>query len=438
MSISIRTLLKHSSYLFMGSMGSMVLRLVQNILVARALGPSQLGAWSTIVSFCSIIQAFSSFRTQEALTKYLVEFKTNKEDAKLELLLATAMIIDIGTALLAVIVVTLLAPFVASNLTQGEGKPILFLLYAISFLSNSFNNTWYCVARDLRQLGKQSLRQIILTVLQVIGVVLLYAVGNLTIYSLALLIAFNSIINFISVFFFLAPELKKGYNIDILDLPWTSYGKSFKELKEFWHFLSYTYVSTTFSGIIKNVDIIMLGRFSTNFDVGIYQLAKSLTSVVQIAIQSLASVVYQDFNELIAHKKSNIILNELLKISKKLISLQIIITVIILYFAPTIIKLIYGENFIATYPIFAIFMIDAFVGAFLFWSQSLVISLKGYVYKLKVTIYSIVIYFILIALLTPTFASIGMAIAYSITFVGVNLAFAVKSISMLKKMNGKL
>lgn len=202
MSISIRTLLKHSSYLFMGSMGSMVLRLVQNILVARALGPSQLGAWSTIVSFCSIIQAFSSFRTQEALTKYLVEFKTNKEDAKLELLLATAMIIDIGTALLAVIVVTLLAPFVASNLTQGEGKPILFLLYAISFLSNSFNNTWYCVARDLRQLGKQSLRQIILTVLQVIGVVLLYAVGNLTIYSLALLIAFNSIINFISVFFF--------------------------------------------------------------------------------------------------------------------------------------------------------------------------------------------------------------------------------------------
>lgn len=47
----------------------------------------------------------------------------------------------------------------------------------------------------------------------------------------------------------------------------------------------------------------MLGRFSTNFDVGIYQLAKSLTSVVQIAIQSLASVVYQDFNELIAHKK---------------------------------------------------------------------------------------------------------------------------------------
>lgn len=131
-------------------------------------------------------------------------------------------------------------------------------------------------------------------------------------------------------------------------------------------------------------------------------------------------------------------MNELLKISKKLISLQIIITVIILYFAPTIIKLIYGENFIATYPIFAIFMIDAFVGAFLFWSQSLVISLKGYVYKLKVTIYSIVIYFILIALLTPTFASIGMAIAYSITFVGVNLAFAVKSISMLKKMNGKL
>ena len=437
MGISVKNLMKHSSYLFAGGIGSMVLRFAQNILVARALGAESLGIWSTIVSFSVIVSSFFSFRTQEALTRYLVEFRIKNEWDKIRLLLATAITTDIASNIIPFLFIVIFSPIIATNLAEGQAQPILFILYATSFLPRSFDNTWYCVARDLKHLGKQSLRQIVITFVQVALICLLYFVQLLNLYTMGILISFISILNFIVVIIFLNQELKEGYNIKIMSLPWHNYLKSFDQLNNFWDFMFSTYISNTFSSLIKNADILILGNFTSNKEVGVYQLAKTLSSFLQVGTQSLTSIIYQDLNELIANDQTQKIIQELKRISMRLIpfvSLGMILIVLLTY---PFILFVYGEEFIESYPLFIIISLGFTLSLTLFWAQALILSLDYHRFKVKVVMLSFFIELFFMLVFVPHFGSFAMAIIIAINKIIMNLVLAFKGIKQLKTIKYK-
>ncbi len=426
--------MKHSSYLFAGGIGSMVLRFAQNILVARALGAESLGVWSTIVSFSVIVSSFFSFRTQEALTRYLVEFRIKNEWEKIRLLLATSIITDIASNIIPFLFIVILSPIIAANLAEGQAQPILFILYATSFLPRSFDNTWYCVARDLKHLGKQSLRQIVITFVQVALICLLYSVQLLNLHTMAILISFISILNFIVVIIFLNQELTEGYNVKIVSLPWHNYLKSFGQLNQFWDFMFSTYISNTFSSLIKNADILILGSFTSNKEVGVYQLAKTLSSFLQVGTQSLTSIIYQDFNELIANGQTQKIIQELKRISMRLIpfvSLGMISIVLLTY---PFILFVYGEEFIKSYPLFVIISLGFTTSFILFWAQPLILSLNCHRYKVKIVVVSFFIEAIFMLVFVPDFGNFAMSVIISANILCINLVCAIKAIKEVRKI----
>ncbi|BAQ62676.1 membrane protein [Geminocystis sp. NIES-3708] len=426
--------MKHSSYLFAGGIGSMVLRFAQNIFVARALGAELLGVWSTIVSFSVIVSSFFAFRTQEALTRYLVEFRIKNESEKIRLLLATAIITDIASNIIPFLFIVIFSPIIATNLAQGQAQPILFILYATSFLARSFDNTWYCVARDLKRLGKQSLRQIVITFVQVALISILYFVQLLNLYTMTILISFISIVNFIVVIIFLNQELKEGYNIKIMSLPWHNYFKSFRQLNQFWNFMFSTYISTTFSSLIKNIDILILGAFTSNKEVGIYQLAKTLSSFLQVGTQSLTSIIYQDFNELIANRQTQKIIQELKRISLKLIPILTLTMILVFLLIYPFILFFYGEEFIKSYPLFIIISLAFTVSLILFWAQALILSLDYHRYRVKVIMLSFFIELFFMLVFLPNFGSFAMAVITSVNMVCINLVFAVKAVKEVRNI----
>lgn len=411
----------------------MVLRFVQNIFVARALGAESLGVWSTIVSFSVIVSSFFAFRTQEALTRYLVEFRIKNELEKIRLLLATAIITDVTSNIIPFLFIVIFSPLIAANLAQGQAQPILFILYATSFLARSFDNTWYCVARDLKRLGKQSFRQIFITFVQVALISLLYFVKLLNLYTMSVMISFISIVNFIVVIIFLNQELKEGYNIKIMSLPWHNYFQSFRQLNQFWSFMTSTYISTTFSSLIKNIDILILGAFTSNKEVGVYQLAKTLSSFLQVGTQSLTSIIYQDFNELIANGQTQKIVQELKRISLRLIPFLSVVMILILLSTYPFILFVYGEEFITSYPLFAIICLGFAISFILFWAQPLILSLNYHRYKVKVVVISFFIEVIFMLVFVPNFGNLAMSVTTSVNIFCINLVCAIKAVKEVRK-----
>lgn len=434
MKISLRSLIENSFYLFAGRIGNMVLNMIQSVVVARGLGVSQLGVWAIVVSSCSLIQSFLSFRTQEPLTRYLVEFKQRKEKSKLQLLLSTAIFTDLSTNIASLILIVTLSPLIVDKLPEKDGIIILFL-YAASFVSTSFDKTWYCVARDQRQLGKQTIRKFCITLIKLISILTLYFSNQLNLYNLSLVIFLISLISWVIVWILLDDELLKGYGFNLGSLIFQNYLDSFKKLNGFWSFMKATFLSNIFSSLIKNVDILILGHYRSTTEVGFYQVGKSLSSIVRLAIQSFSSTIYQDFNELIRAGHSQELKLEIIKITQSFLPKLTMISVVFIPFVYIFIQIFYGESYMPSYPIFLLLFISVFINMNLFWSQALILSLDLYNYNLCVIFIAGLINLISGLLLAPAYGANALASITSFSMISIYVALSAKGIYMLNKQS---
>lgn len=433
MKVSIKNLFTNSSYLFASGIGNMILNMFQSIVVARGLGISKLGTWAIVVSSCSLIQSFLSFRTQEPLTKYLIEFKHNQEYSKVKRLLATGIQTDIITNILSLILVIFLSPILAKNLNSGSS--ILLFFYGSSFIFRSLDKTWFCIARDQKKLGKQSIKQFAITFFRFIVVFGLYVSGQLDLYRLAYVIFGSSFLSGLIIWILLNEELIKAYDLRISDLVQQSYLTSFAELNGFWSFMKATFLSNIFSSIIKNSDILILGYYRDSEEVGIYQVAKSLSNIGRLSIQSFASTVYQELNELISSGHIKQISHEIFRIMKFSFFKFSLIAIALIILMHPFLNYFYGNSYLSAYPLFLILFIGIFFGINLFWAQPLVLALDFYRYNLNVIVIAGIINLLCMVLLTPFFGVKVLAFINSLTTLSMYLALATKGLNALKKTN---
>lgn len=434
MKISIKSLVANSSYLFIAGIGGMALSMFQGIVVARGLGASQLGMWAIVVSSCSLVQALLSFRTQEPLTRYLVEFRQSQEHSKLKLLLGTAILTDLFTNILSWFFVVVLSPILASSLPSNQ-RIVILALYGASFLFQSFDNTWYCIARDQKQLGKQSIKQFCTTLIQFLGILAIYLSGHLNLYHLAFVIFLSSFLRGIISCFLLSNELFKGYGLKINNLICPNLLSSFQQLDGFWAFMKATFLSNIFSSLIKNSDILVLGYFSSTSEVGFYQVAKSLASICSLVIQSFSSIIYQDLNEIIRSKQILELRSELTRITRICFPTLTVLSIILCFFMYPVINLFYGNEYSYSYSLFMILFTGVFVGMNLFWSQSLILALDLYKYKLRVVIFTGILNFFLMLCITPIIGTKGLAACQSLTTGLIPLFFTFKSLSSINRLS---
>lgn len=375
MHFSIRKLFQNAAYLITGNIGQAVLSLVQGVIIARTLGPSEYGVWGVVIAFSGITQAFLSFRTGESLTRYLIVLKENGNKQALLALFAAALLTDFSTRVGAYLVIISLSPWVVQYIAGEEHGTLIYGIYGLTVIASFADNLWYCVARDQRQFKTAAAVPFVLAAVQLAGILVLWNLDALQLLELAVVFAATALVKLIVNLWYVKVAIKK-YDLQLTDLRINKLINHQKQLAGFWRFMKSTFWSSMVSTLAKNGDVLILGYYRTDAEVGWYRLAKNLVTMLQQFGVVLASVIYQDINELLIGGKIDLIKRTIVKILKFWAPTVIAGMFLAILTVETIIEFLYGNEFAPAVDPFIILLIGTVTSLLFFWAQPLVLGLE--------------------------------------------------------------
>lgn len=435
MYFSVMKLFQNAAYLITGNIGQAVLAFVQGVIVTRTLGPSEYGVWGVILAFSGMTQAFLSFRTTEPLTRYIIEYKQRKDNSSLQLLFTTALLTDLATRVLAYGVILALSSRVAQSIAGGVNAIPIFWIYGATVLFGFADAVWYCVAREQKRFQLLAVIPLILASVQLAGVFILWKLERLNLTGLAVLFLGISMLRLFINIVYLKTTIYRCYGIRLWGLNWREWYGRQKELYGFWHFMKTTYLSSMVSTLVKNGDVLILGYYRSDAEVGWYRLAKNLVAMIQQVGGALASVIYQDLNELIVAKKMDDVKRGIIKLSRVWVPTVILGTIVTILAAKPLIQLIYGEAFTeASFP-FSILLMGVSVLITFFWAQPIILALNEYSYNLKLVAIVCGLAFISMVVVVPYAGLIGLSINLAIMWSSISLGLLIKTLMIMKQHN---
>ncbi len=433
MTFSLRRFFRDGSVLFASGIGVAFLSFFQGIMIARGLGPEGYGTWGAVLASIDVSKNLLSFRTKEPLTRYLVDLRKRDHQSRVKLILSTALLTDFCTSILAFLLILCASPWLASEVAGGVSALYIYWLYGLTILLKFVDSTWFCVARDRKQYGFISSLPVGATTIRFLFISVIWFTENITLINVALVYLFVVGGTFIIKVFTLRNNVYQAYGILMRRLPLYRCWTDRSVLNSFWSFMGTTYASSVFSSIVKNGDILILGYYSTQSDIGIYRLAKRMSSSIKNVSVSLTKVIYQDLNEMISDKQIQSVKRSLTRISKVWVPLIVAGVVFSLLIAESVIQLVYGSQYEAAAWPFQILIVGTGTAMSLFWSQSLLLAFDGYRANLIIIVTVSVISLGLMGILTPVAGPIGMAVAVAFSWAAGYIATSLTALTRLKR-----
>lgn len=378
-----------------------------NILLGKFLGPSDLGVYTMTYTIFTITSLIGGIGIPAAVVKYVAEYKDKKEfNSFIYCSIVNSLVFGTitGIALL----------FLSTTLSNIFHMPELtYLIAIISFLTPIFvlNSTLTGILNGIMKMKPYSISILIRSILLVFLTVGLVSMG-LGIKGAVI----SLLLSEIGTFVFLIVSLYKigvFYKQDNLYFLKQNYFKTTKELLIFGFQL---FIASAIYYVNTYTDILLVGYFLTESDLGIYGIALTLSKSFIIISGTLSTISYPMISEYKAKGLNKSIEKLINKFIRHSIIILSILGVLLVLFSNYIILLLLNPNFLtAIIPLSILTM-----GMILFGSMSSVgmsfSSLGRPDISLKVNIVSVIINLILNVVLIPILGITGAAIGTSSAF----------------------
>ncbi len=437
--LAVRQLFARASTLLGGGGVALAASFVQTILVARMLGPGYFGVWASLQAFCTVVATFLTFRTSEPVTRYLTEYAAQTSDQGrrsplVALLLGTAIAVDAITQSLAVIMVALLAPWVAPLLPGGEAVAVLYPLLAISLLRTVFDATWFSVARHLAQYRTIAALNAFFPVLRLMVLAIAWVLYPISLATIVVLMMVLGILQMFVIGWSLWQAISTGYGLGLSDLFTARILHDQRKLASFWSFMKATFLGSLFSALVKEGDVLILGSLRPSEEVGWYRLAKSLAGTVQQIGELLAQVIYQDFSEHVVARDGALLRNTLRFLFRTWLPAVVVAILVGIALAYFCIPILFGRSYAPTVGLFSILMVGTGCVTALFWVRPLILALELYWYNFQVVAWGAGCFLLLDWVLIQRFCVDGAAIALATLTMAGPLVLLPKVLERLKRM----
>jgi len=407
-------LLTSAAKVLSGQWANIVVLFLEGVLLANVLGPAGLGKWAIVQAVFFTIGSLLSFRTSEALTRYLIKAR-KKSQIKLQgKLLTAALTTDILVFFLITVIGVMVSVVFTKLISVDEKIPeLVFVIFGLSFLPKFAANTWVSIARIENQFWRLSFLQFITSFARVLILFFLALYGVLNLY-------FLSIVHTTVAFLVGAYQLRSVISwIKMCSIPPIIYSTHIlksHELKDYRSLLFVGFITSSLSSVIKNLDILILGAWRQPEEVGWYKLAKSLVGSLQSASSALNQVVFLNLSEL---AEQSTLHNAMLYINKNLkymwlifLGLYVVGGMIFWLYTPYI----YGSAFEQTTQLLPILLFGSFISAIFFWTNSMLVAFEMFRGLLLLSIASSIYAIVLFFTLTPQYGYFGTAAALSSTW----------------------
>lgn len=405
--VQVKTLIKNSSWLISDSSVRAVLAVLRSIVIARGLGASLYGTYIIIAEFVATVQSIFDTTMGTTVIKFGADYRSENRIDKLVALVKLSGMVGMGSSLLTIVSISVVAFAAYDVFLDVPGLELFLILYAVAA---AFDPLAYIAGSLLRLYDKFRLNAMLnmgLAVVELICItlILLFFPKNIVLFFIVVIIAkylTGTIICFAALYELwgtIKHHLRAG--IHLL--------RAHK--REITGFVLQNGGSRTIQVIIRRADVLLLGATTSAADVAIYQVGKKLANMLLRFSDPMFKAIYPQVASLIAAFRFREVRSLLSKVSLGLSIPGLVIVIAAVFLGEWAIVLLYGQDFAAANWILLIFLGVSVPTFVFFWGLPVVLSLGKTNMRLIFNLIALIIGAPLAAVLTPTYGSIGLAIA---------------------------
>jgi O-antigen/teichoic acid export membrane protein len=387
----LKELLKGSSIAFIFKILGMGLGYIFILIIAQNYGAGTVGLFTLSLTVLNIFTLFAVFGFENALVKFVAQKKDIKDTYK------KALSISIPLGILLSISLYISSEFLAITVFKNESLTPFLQIVAFAILPFTLIKIDTAIFRGLKNIKLYSFFQNSAIFIFAIPLLLLLDFDNLnSIYAQTIAIFIVFFLTLFYIFKNLNSNREKLEYSELLNL-------SFPML-----------LTASMAFIMAWTDIIMLGIFRSEEEVGIYAVVLRLANLTTIFLFATNSILAPKFSEL--YKSGNFEkLRRVVQNSTKIIVLSSLPIVIILILFPNYILSLFGEEFILGVTALWILMIGKFINV-LSGSVGYLLNMTNFhTVSMKIDFIIVIINVALNYILIPNYGLEGAAIATAIS-----------------------
>lgn len=265
-----------------------VLAFIQGLVVAAWLGPESYGVALLIMSVPEMTFAILDARTSAAAVRYLTEFRAAGAPERARALCKLAYSVDLGIAVLLLLLVTAVAGWAEHRVVHREGTAGLMIVYAAAYLPRALTGTSQSVLTVLGRFRALAIAQLAAKAVGVIAVLALvlrgHGVQGVIWGRMAELVVTGIVLGVLA-----AGAIRATWSGSWLGARYRELSGRFREI---FRFLGFTELTELVHLVVKQADVVLLGAFAGPVEAGFFGLARRMTGIVSTVVQPLESVLY--------------------------------------------------------------------------------------------------------------------------------------------------
>jgi len=408
---SLKFLAKSSLVVLVGIFLSKIFNYLYRIIIARYFGPEVYGIFSLAFIILGLFVSVSSLGLSDGLLRFVSFYRGKKRNYNISFIVKLSLLISLLSSITAGVILFSTSEIIALGIVHNPG--IIPYLKVFSFLIpiNVLSNLFLYLIRAYEKIGSYSfLNNVVQYSIRLAILVLLILTGlsvNPVIASFFLSITLLLLLSFLFCKFKLPGVFAKS----LINK------KQKKELSR--KLFSYSW-PIIFVGVIANIfywtDSLVLGYFKTASDVGLYNVAAPLASLLGVAPELFMQLFFPMISFEYSRKNFPLIKELSKQIGKWIFIINLPLFYLMLFFPQVIINLLFGSEYLVVDNVLRMLSLASFVGINFTISNSLLSMIgKSRTILINFSVFT-VFNLVLNILLIPKYGMQGAAFSTVLSF----------------------
>jgi O-antigen/teichoic acid export membrane protein len=340
-----RRILRSGAWLFLPKTLSAVLSLIYLAVSTQTLGAADFGKFMLIFSFAQLIGGFTSFQTWQILIRYGTNLVHDRAQAKLAELTWFCIILDLIGAALALVLAIFGAWVLAANQGWEDNETIAVIVFT-TLLVLSSRSTPTGLLRISDRFGDAALPDMLVPIIRLVGTGIL-VLTQPTIWGFLAIWLLSEFVPTILVWINVLRQLK-------LPLRWSNLPHLNSLQQRFpgiGRFALWSNASSSFKLTSQQMVAVIVGVYVGAAAAGFFRLGYQLGQVFARIGDAVSMALFTEYAR-VAHiggsKDAGILLSKMMKVSA--VAAMLVLAIVGLAGKPIIVWL-FGEEFVAAYPL---------------------------------------------------------------------------------------
>ena len=292
---TLRRILKNAGWLTGSSGIVVVLGMIQGVLTARLLGVALYGVLSLALSFAGVVGKLLSFRMNQFVVKWVPQL-AESDPAKAATAFKLAMTADVGSSLVAFVVLEMLSGWAASAFAKNPDFVILFQFVALGALFGAGSESLLGMLQVNRDFRVLSVIEVGSKLVCLCGIAAVYFAGR-GLAAVVIVLLGAQALSAVLMWGFGLRAARAVLHVRWVSAPLAVLGDLGRDMR---HFAIMTNVNGTLKLAMSEGDVLVLGLLSNPTEVAYYKLAKSIASIVYLPMMPLVNATYPELSTALA------------------------------------------------------------------------------------------------------------------------------------------